>query len=112
MKSNRHVFVGTDGGATTSKFAAVWDDGSTVSTKLLQWPTNAAAGPNSVVHEWVEAITRYLGQNYLTWGQVQGVGLAIPGPYQRYGVLDRSANLPRSFDGFDIHTAYSKALAE
>jgi glucokinase len=112
MKSTRHVFVGTDGGATTSKIAGVWDDGSTVSTKLLQAPTNSEAGPNALVKEWVEAITRYLEQNKLTWEQVQGVGLAIPGPYQRYGVLDRSANLPRSFDGFDIHTAYSKVLAE
>src|SRR5947209_6202920 len=108
MTTSRHVFVGTDGGATTSKFAAVWDDGSTVSTKLLQHPTNSATGPQAVVQGWVEAITLYLKQNNLNWEQVQGVGLAIPGPYQRYGVLDRSANLPRSFDGFDIHTAYSK----
>ena len=27
------------------------------------------------------------------------------------GVLDRSANLPESFTGFDVHTAYSNALA-
>jgi glucokinase len=40
------------------------------------------------------------------------VGLAIPGPFQRYGVLDRSANLPASFTGFDVHTAYSSSLAQ
>ena len=40
------------------------------------------------------------------------MGLAIPGPFQRYGVLDRSANLPPSFTGFDVHTAYSGALAQ
>src|SRR5262249_30185687 len=48
----------------------------------------------------------------LTWEQVRGVGLAIPGPFQRYGVFDRSANLPDSFTGFDVHTAYSAALAQ
>jgi glucokinase len=38
--------------------------------------------------------------------------LAIPGPYRRYGVLDRSANLPESFVGFDVYTSYANALAE
>jgi glucokinase len=111
MSGERTVYVGTDGGATTSKVGAVWGDGTTVSTKLLQRPTNAAEGPEAVVRGWVEAIAEYLALNGLTWDDVQGVGLAIPGPFQRYGVFDRSANLPDSFTGFDVHTAYSNALA-
>ncbi len=112
MSDSRSVYVGTDSGATTSKVGAVWDDGTTVSTRLLQRPTNASQGPDSVVTSWVEAITDYLAANGLRWSHVLGVGLAIPGPFQRYGVLDRSANLPPTFTGFDIHTAYSNALAE
>jgi glucokinase len=112
MSTDRLVYVGTDGGATMSKVAGVWDDGMTVSTRLLQRPTNARLGPYAVVQSWVEAITEYLEQNGLGWDQVQGVGLAIPGPFQRYGVLERSANLPADFEGFDVHTAYSNALAE
>jgi glucokinase len=111
MSTGRAVFVGTDGGATTSKVGGVWDDGTPVSTRLLQQPTNAGVGPDAVVRSWVEGITAYLGQNGLTWDQVHGVGLAIPGPYQRYGVLDRSANLPENFTGFDMHTAFTNALA-
>ncbi len=109
---NRPVYIGTDGGATTSKVGGVWDDGTVVSTRLLQRPTRSGEGPAAVVHGWVEAITDYLAQNGLVWDQVHGVGLAIPGPFQRYGVLDRSANLPASFTGFDVHTAYSGALAQ
>ncbi len=112
MTSAQRVYVGTDGGATTSKVGAVWPDGTAVSTRLLQRPTSSANGPNAVVGEWVTAIGDYLVQNGLTWDQVDGVGLAIPGPYQRYGVFDRSPNLPESFAGFDVHTAYSTALAE
>jgi glucokinase len=111
MSGERPVYVGTDGGATTSKVGGVWADGTPVSTKLLQRPTPSREGPSAVVRGWVEAITDYLGQNGLTWDQVRGVGLAIPGPFQRYGVLDRSANLPESFIGFDVHTAYASALA-
>jgi glucokinase len=112
MTARQSVYLGTDGGATTSKIAGVWGDGSAVSTRLLQRPTNAQAGPEVVVHGWVEAINDYLKQNGLTWDQVQAVGLSIPGPYRRYGVFERSANLPESFAGFDVHTAYSNALAE
>jgi glucokinase len=112
MSAERVVYVGTDGGATTSKVGGVWGNGSPVSTRLLQRPTNSAEGPAAVVRGWVEAITEYLGQNGLAWEQVRGVGLAIPGPFQRYGVLDRSANLPSTFVGFDVHTAYAGALAE
>jgi glucokinase len=39
------------------------------------------------------------------------VGLAIPGPFQRYGVFDRSANLPPSFEGFDVYQAFGEALS-
>ena len=111
MTSDRQVYLGTDGGATTSKTGGVWADGTTISTRVLQRPTNSAQGPAAVIRSWVDGATDYLDQNGLAWDQVRGVGLAIPGPYQRYGVLDKSANLPASFEGFDVHTAYSAALA-
>lgn len=106
------VFIGTDGGATTSKVGAVFADGQAVSTRLLQSPTDSAQGPEAVVHGWVAAAAAYLEQNGLGWDRVGGVGLAIPGPYQRYGVFDKSPNLPASFAGFDVHTAYSSALSD
>lgn len=108
----RSVFLGTDGGATMSKVGGVWEDERPISTQLLQQPTNAIHGPAAVVQSWVAAVADYLVQNGLAWSQVRGVGLAIPGPYQRYGVLDRSANLPESFVGFDVHASYAAALKE
>lgn len=112
MSTQQPVYIGTDGGATTSKIGGVWGDGTTISTTLLQRPTNAHLGPEAVVRGWVEAIAEYLGQNDLAWDQVQGVGVAIPGPRRSYGVLERGPNLPESFVGFDVYTAYSRALAE
>jgi glucokinase len=93
------IYIGTDGGATTSKVGGVWSDGSVISTKLLQSSTNSTQGPEAVVRSWVDTIDRYLADNSLTWDQVRGVGLAVPGPFQRYGVFDHSANLPDSFTG-------------
>ena len=112
MSAKRSIYIGTDSGATTSKVGGVWEDGEIISTKLLQRPTNAQQGQAAVVAGWVEAITDFLSQNSLAWDQVKGVGLAIPGPFQSYGVLGRSANLPASLDGWNVYADYSRALAE
>jgi glucokinase len=111
MSSNQGVYIGTDSGATTSKTGGVWANGSTISTKLRQSSTNSQAGTAAVVAGWVEGVEGFLQENQLPWDQVKGVGLAIPGPYQRYGVLDRSANLPPSFAGWDFYNDYRQALS-
>jgi glucokinase len=108
--TKNQLFIGTDCGATTSKIGGVWADGKTISRKLLQVPTNSQEGPGAVVAAWIDAIDRYLGANGLGWKQVKGVGLAIPGPYERYGVLAHSANLPAAFDGWNFYAAYGRAL--
>lgn len=105
------IFIGTDSGATTSKTGGVWADGTIISTKLRQSSTNSQAGTAAVVKGWVDGVVGFLADNNLSWAQVHGVGLAIPGPYQGYGVLGRAANLPKSFEGWDFHADYSAALS-
>ena len=109
--SSRDVFIGTDSGATTSKTGGVWADGSPISLKLRQSSTNSQLGTAAVIAGWVEGVAGFLADNQLAWSQVRGVGLALPGPYLRYGVLGKSANLPASFDGWDFHAEYAAALA-
>jgi glucokinase len=105
------IFLGTDSGATTSKTCGVCADGTPISLKLAQSSTNSQLGTDAVVNGWIEGVEKFLMENCLGWEQVRGVGLAIPGPYQAYGVLDRSANLPPAFAGWDFHSDYSEALA-
>lgn len=112
MTAHPDVFLGTDSGATTSKTGGVWADGSPVSTRLRQSSTRSKDGTAAVVRGWVEGVEGFLEENKIGWEQVQGLGLAIPGPYQSYGVLDRSANLPESFAGWNFLADYSAALAE
>jgi glucokinase len=111
MNSTKAVFIGSDSGATTSKTGGVWADGSMVSMKLLQSATNAQLGTTAVIKGWVQGVQGFLAENGLTWDQVGGVGLAIPGPYQKLGVLGRTANLPASFDGWNFLEDYGRALA-
>ena len=108
----KKIFIGTDSGATTSKSAAVWETGDAVSTKLRQRPTNAQNGRDAVISGWIAGVSEFLAENNLQWSQVHGVGLAIPGPYERYGVFGKSPNLPASFCGWDVHADYSAALAK
>lgn len=111
MTRHRSVYIGTDGGATTTKIGGVWDDGTVVSMDLLQRPTNSQAGPEAVMRGWASAVDEFLRANGLRWDDVRGVGAAMPGPQRRYGVLERGPNLPESFVGFDLLSAYSTALA-
>ena len=105
------VFIGTDGGATTTKIGAVRGDGTTVSTDLLQRPTGSEHGPVAVMEGWAASVGEYLALHGLSWAQVAGVGAAMPGPQRSYGVLERGPNLPESFAGFDVLTEYRRALA-
>lgn len=108
---NEMIFIGTDSGATTTKFSAVRQNGDAVSTRVLQRPTNSQSGREGVIAGWIAGIGLFLEQNGLQWSQVAGVGLAIPGPYERYGVFGKTPNLPASFAGWDVRADYSAALA-
>ena len=92
---SQNIFIGTDSGATTTKFAGVWENGEAISTKILQRPTNSRTGRDAVIAAGSAAISDFLAQNDLPWSQVQGVGLAIPGPYERYGVMGQVAEPAR-----------------
>ncbi len=109
---SQKIFIGTDSGATTTKFCAVRESGDAVSTKLLQRPTSSEKGREAVISGWIAGIGEFLAQNNLQWPQVHGVGLAIPGPYERYGVFGKSPNLPASFCGWDVYSDYRAALAK
>jgi glucokinase len=107
----KDIYLGTDSGATTSKTCGVFADGTPISLTLAQSSTNSQLGTRAVIDGWVAGAEKFLRENQLVWDQVRGVGLAIPGPYISYGVLDRSANLPPAFAGWDFHADYSHALA-
>jgi glucokinase len=107
---SKKIFVGTDSGATTTKLCAVWEDGEPVSNKVLQRSTNSENGRGAVIASWITGVSDFLAQNHLEWSQVAGVGLAIPGPYERYGVFSKTPNLPASFSGWDVYSDYGAAL--
>ncbi|MCX7869598.1 MAG: ROK family protein [Terrimicrobiaceae bacterium] len=107
----RDIYLGTDSGATTSKTCGVYEDGEPISLHVAQSSTRAEDGTEAVVRGWVEGLAKFLEENGLEWRQVRGVGLALPGPFQSYGVLDRTPNLPASFAGWEFHRDYSAAIA-
>lgn len=109
---SRKIFIGTDSGATTTKLCAVWDNGDPVSNKVMQRSTRSEKGREAVIASWIAGVGDFLAQNNLQWSQIAGVGLAIPGPYERYGVFSKTPNLPASFSGWDVHSDYSAALAQ
>jgi predicted NBD/HSP70 family sugar kinase len=108
---SQKIFIGTDSGATTTKLCAVWESGEPVSSRVLQRATPSDQGRDAVIASWIAGVDDFLAQHQLSWPQIAGVGLAIPGPYERYGVFSRSPNLPPSFSGWDVFSDYRAALA-
>jgi len=108
---NKAIYIGTDSGATTTKIAAVRRDGEPVAQTVLQRPTESGAGRTGVLEGWIRAIDAFLELDGFTWSNVAGVGLAIPGPYLGYGIMDRSANFPPEFAGWNVHDDFALALA-
>lgn len=106
------IYLGTDSGATTSKTGGVYEDGSPVSLDLAQTSTNAQAGKDAMLAGWLAGLETFLARHGFTWDQVGGVGLALPGPYQAYGVLDRTPNLPPSLAGWEFHADYARVIAQ
>ncbi len=107
----RDIYLGTDSGATTSKTGGVFANGEPVSLKLRQSSTNSQLGTAAVIAGWIEGAEGFLQDNGFTWDRVAAAGLALPGPYRSYGVLDKSANLPAAFAGWDFHADYVAALS-
>src|SRR5258708_30490295 len=101
------IYLGTDSGATTSKTGGIRADGSIISDHLRQSSTNAAAGRAAVIKGWIDGASGFLAENKFTWRDLRGVGLAIPGPYDGYGGLRPSANLPPRFAGWDFSADYT-----
>lgn len=112
MPTAQPIYLGTDSGATTSKTGGIYADGTPVSTQLRQSSTNSQNGTAAVIAGWIEGAVGFLADNNLHWDQVAGAGLALPGPYQSYGVLDKSANLPAEFTGWNFRADYADALAQ
>ena len=105
------IYMGTDSGATTTKIAAVRGDGEPLGQDVVQRPTESAAGRDGVIVGWIRAMDDYLAGHNLDWDDVGGVGLSIPGPYLGYGIMDRSANFPVEFAGWNVHAEFARALA-
>ncbi|TVP82492.1 MAG: ROK family protein [Puniceicoccaceae bacterium] len=108
--SKEKIYLGTDCGATTAKTGGIFADGRLITRALRQSATLSENGTEAVINGWVQGAEGFLAENGLSWAEVAGVGLAVPGPYRSYGVLAKTPNLPASFDGWDFYNDYRRAL--
>ncbi len=82
---------GVDLGGTTVKMAYFNEEG-----KLLhKWeiPTNTAEGGKHILPDIATAVKGYLKENNIPDSDVIGIGIGVPGPVSRQGVVNRCVNL-------------------
>ena len=82
---------GVDLGGTTVKIAYFNEEGQL----LCNWeiPTNSAEGGRYILPDIATAVLGYLEDNHIPREDVIGIGLGVPGPVSRKGVVNRCVNL-------------------
>ncbi|MCC8100339.1 MAG: ROK family glucokinase [Clostridiales bacterium] len=85
-----YVF-GVDIGGTAIKLGAFRTDG----TLLEKWqiPTRVEDGGSHVLPDALDALRGWMARNQVTWSQVEGVGMGVPGPVKLDGTVLRCINL-------------------
>ena len=90
---------GIDLGGTTVKLAYFDETGR----MLHKWeiPTNTADGGSHILPDIAAAILGYLEENKIPREDIIGLGMGVPGPVSRTGVVNRCINL--GWGVFNIH---------
>jgi glucokinase len=104
------IYLGVDCGATTSKVGAVDGAGSILSREVRQSRTLSSEGPSAMIASWMEALNGLLADLETSWDAVGGVGVAMPGPYEGYGILGKMPNMPASLAGWPFLKDLGAAL--
>jgi glucokinase len=106
------IFLGIDCGATTSKINGVDQEGNQLTEVLRQTPTPSEQGRGAILAAWVRGIDTFLAGEQLSWDQLAGVGVAMPGPYLDYGILGPMPNMSDKVTGWTYLKDLDAALRE
>ncbi len=95
------IYLGIDSGATTCKVNGIDAQGHPLDSTLRQFPTRSREGRETLLKDWLHAADTFLQAQGQTWDAVAGVGLAMPGPFESYGVLGSLPNYPSDLRGWN-----------
>ena len=102
-----YTSFGVDIGGTTVKLGLFTEKGEL----LEKWeiPTNTENQGAAILPDVAQAVEACLARRGLSKDQVPGLGVGVPGPVRRDGVVDRCANL--GWGTFHLEEALSQLLA-
>ena len=95
---------GIDLGGTTVKLAYFNEEGQ----MLHKWeiPTNTAEGGRYILPDIAAAVKGYVADNHIDRDSIIGIGIGVPGPVSRKGMVNRCVNL--GWGVFNINEALSQ----
>lgn len=107
---NRQVYVGLDIGGTKIGVNAVDADRKPVTPKWVEVEARSHVGPRATVEQIVVGLRKFLDHAGLAMDAVAGVGLDSPGPADRNGRIEKSANMAPEWEGFQLREAAQSAV--
>lgn len=106
------VYVGVDVGGTKIGLNAIREDRSPVSPSWIEVPSLSHLGPMDTVRQIVVGVRTFLDQQKVPAGRVAGLGIDSPGPADKNGRIQRSANMHPAWEDFELREEVQKSLAE
>ncbi len=103
------VDLGTDGGGTDVKGAAVRRDGVVLDARVMEPSYFSGEDPQATLEQFFLVGERVVKESGLTWENVRAWTVDTPGPAVE-GVLGASPNLSPCFHGFDIRGNLEKLV--
>jgi predicted NBD/HSP70 family sugar kinase len=106
---SRVVYIGTDGGGTDVKGAAVASDGRVLDARVKEPSLFSGDDPQATLEQFFLVGSRVLEESGLEWSNVRGWTVDTPGPATD-GLLGSSPNLGPCFHGFDIRRGLEEVI--
>jgi predicted NBD/HSP70 family sugar kinase len=106
------VYLGVDVGGTKIGLNAIRENCTPVSPAWIEVPSHSHLGPRDTVKQMGVGVRAFLDQQRLSPDQVAGLGIDSPGPADRNGKIQRSANMHPAWEDFQLRVEVQALLAD
>ena len=106
------VYIGLDIGGTKLAINGIDEARRPLSKEWLEVPALSHLGPNSTIQQIVVGIKQYLEREKIDPARVAAVGIDSPGPAVNNGRIERSANMHKDWEGFQLRESAERELSK
>jgi len=105
------VYVGVDVGGTKIGLNAIHEDRRPAMPSWIEVPSLSHLGPMDTVKQIALGLRTFMEQSKLPMDRVAGLGIDSPGPADKNGRIEKSANMHPAWEGFQLREQVEAGIA-